>query len=116
LSWDVTLAVLFAAAVHAGWNAMIKRGSDPLFETTLIHLWVAAPALVAVLFLPLPGQTAMLCLIASCMVHCVYYHGLAGAYRSGDLSFAYPIMRGSAPLLTALCGGPILDERPVPVA
>lgn len=116
LSWDVTLAVLFAAAVHAGWNAMIKRGSDPLFETTLVHAWVAAPALVAVLFLPLPGQTATLCLIASSAVHCVYYHGLAGAYRSGDLSFAYPIMRGSAPMLTALCGGLLLDEWPAPLA
>lgn len=95
MSWDVTLAVLFAAAVHAGWNEMLKHGRDPLFETTLVHAWVAAPALVAILFLPLPGQTAAWCLVASSAVHCVYYHGLAGAYRSGDLSFAYPVMRAA---------------------
>jgi drug/metabolite transporter (DMT)-like permease len=112
LSWEVTLAVLCAAAIHAGWNAMIKRGGDPLFETTLIHAWVAAPAAVAILLLPLPGPQAALCLAGSTAVHCVYYHGLAGAYRSGDLSFAYPIMRGSAPLLTALCAGLLLDEWP----
>ncbi len=112
MSWEVTLAVLCAAAIHAGWNALVKRGSDPLFETTLIHAWVAAPALIAVAVLPLPGPTAALCLAASTAIHCVYYHGLAGAYRSGDLSFAYPIMRGSAPMLTAVLGGLLLGEWP----
>jgi len=112
LTWDVTAAVLFAAAVHAGWNAMIKRGRDPLFETTLVHGWVALPALLLLPFVPLPGPTATLCLLASTAVHCVYYHALAGAYRSGDLSFAYPVMRGSAPLVTALLSGPLLDEWP----
>jgi drug/metabolite transporter (DMT)-like permease len=114
VSWDVTIAVLLAAAVHAGWNALIKRGRDPLFETTLIHAWVALPALAAVALLPLPGPTAALCLAASSAVHCVYYHALAAAYRNGDLSFAYPIMRGSAPMFTALLAVALLGERPAP--
>jgi drug/metabolite transporter (DMT)-like permease len=112
LSWDVTIAVLLAAAVHAGWNALIKRGRDPLFETTLVHAWVALPALGAIALLPPPGPTASLCLAASCAVHCVYYHALAAAYRSGDLSFAYPIMRGAAPMFTALLAVALLGERP----
>ena len=115
MSWDVTIAVLLAAAVHAGWNALIKRGGDPLFETTLIHAWVALPALVAVALLPLPGPTATACLAASTAVHCVYYHALAAAYRSGDLSFAYPIMRGSAPMFTALLAAALLHERPAAI-
>lgn len=115
MSWDVTIAVLLAAAVHAGWNALIKRGSDPLFETTLIHAWVALPALVAVALLPLPGPTATACLAASTTVHCVYYHALAAAYRNGDLSFAYPIMRGSAPMFTALLAAALLHERPAAI-
>ena len=115
MSWDVTLAVLLAAMIHAGWNARVKRGGDPLYETTLIHTWVALPALVAVALLPLPGPQAALCLAASTTVHCVYYHALAGAYRSGDLSFAYPIMRGSAPMITALLGVVMLDERLAPL-
>ena len=112
MSWDVTLAVLLAAAVHAGWNALIKRGRDPLFETTLVHAWVALPALGAIALLPPPGPTAMLCLAASTAVHCVYYHALAAAYREGDLSFAYPIMRGSAPMFTALLAAGLLGEVP----
>ncbi len=116
MSWDVTLAVLLAAAVHAGWNALVKHGRDPLLETTLIHAWVALPALAAVMLLPWPGTTAAFCLAASTLVHCVYYHALAGAYRNADLSFAYPVMRGSAPMFTALLGVVVLGERPAALA
>lgn len=111
MSWEVTLAVLFAAAVHAGWNALVKHGRDPLLETTLIHAWLALPAWVVLMLGPCPGPTAMLCLAASTAVHCVYCHALAGAHRSSDPSFAYPIMRGSAPMFTALLGVVVLGER-----
>jgi hypothetical protein len=33
----VFAAVLFAAACHAGWNALIKVGLDPLSTTILIR-------------------------------------------------------------------------------
>ena len=51
----VFLAVLFAAACHAGWNALIKVGLDPLSTTTLIAIGAAA---VSVVFLPLTGMPA----------------------------------------------------------
>lgn len=112
VSWDVTLAVLLAGVMHAGWNAAIKRGRDPLLETAVVHVWVALPALVALPWLSLPGPTASLCLVGSVTIHCIYYNTLAAAYRNGDLSFAYPILRGSAPLLTAIASGLVLSEWP----
>ena len=114
MSHEVALAVLLAAAVHAAWNASIKRGRDPLLETTMVHAWVAAPAAFAVFLLPWPGPTAAACLAASTAIHCVYYHALAAAYRHGDLSFAYPVMRGSAPLFTALLGVALFGEHLAP--
>ena len=39
---------------------------------------------------------------------------LAHAYRTGDLSFAYPLMRGTAPLLATLLGVVFLREWPTP--
>ncbi len=33
-----SLAVLFAALCHAGWNAAVKRGLDPLATTILISI------------------------------------------------------------------------------
>src|ERR1043166_5214310 len=38
----VFAAVLFAAAAHAGWNATIKRGLDPLVTTVLIAVGAGA--------------------------------------------------------------------------
>lgn len=73
---------------------------------------MALPALSAVALLPLAGPVAALCLAASTCVHCVYHHALAAACRGGDLSFAYPIMRGTAPMFTALLGLVLLGERP----
>ena len=42
----VFLAVLFAALCHAGWNALIKVGLDPLSTTTLIAIGSGVVALV----------------------------------------------------------------------
>lgn len=117
LGWDVTVAVLCAAVAHAGWNALIKRGRDPLLETTLMHGSVALPAFLVIVVtgMPCPDGTARLCLLASALVHCVYFHALAAAYRHADLSFAYPVMRGTAPLLTALAAGIFMQEWPQPL-
>jgi drug/metabolite transporter (DMT)-like permease len=113
---DVFAAVLLAAAVHAGWNALVKHGRDPLLETTLIHAWVALPVLPLLAWTPVPGPVPALCLAASVVVHCLYLLALSAAYEHGDLSLAYPVMRGSAPMLTALVAGPLLGERLAPLA
>jgi drug/metabolite transporter (DMT)-like permease len=98
----VFLAVLSAALCHAGWNALIKVGLDPLSTTTLI---VTGSALVSLVFLPITGMPAAASapwLIASMIVHVLYFAALAEAYRTGDLGQVYPIARGSAPLMTAV--------------
>ena len=46
------------------------------------------------------------------MIHVAYFSTLVAAYRRGDLSHAYPLMRGTAPLLVALFGVALLDEHP----
>ena len=51
-------------------------------------------------------------MFASSVIHFAYYITLAHAYRTGDLSFAYPLMRGIAPLLVALLGAIVLGELP----
>ena len=50
--------------------------------------------------------------VASVVIHFGYYLTLAQAYRTGDLSFAYPLMRGTAPLLVTLLGIMFLRELP----
>jgi drug/metabolite transporter (DMT)-like permease len=97
----VFLAVLFAAACHAGWNALIKIGLDPLSTTTLISLGSGAVALVFLPFVGLPAVAAWPWIAASVIIHLFYFGALIEAYRTGDLGQVYPIARGSAPLMTA---------------
>ena len=97
----VFLAVLFAAACHAGWNASIKRTLYLLATTALIALGAGAVALVFVPFVGIPALASWPWLVASIAIHLFYFAGLIESYRAGDLGQVYPIARGSAPLMTA---------------
>lgn len=98
----VFLAVLFAALCHAGWNALIKVGLDPLSTTTLISIGSGVVALAALPFAGMPAAASWPWIAASTVIHLFYFAALVEAYRTGDLGQVYPIARGSAPLLTAL--------------
>jgi len=106
------LAVLLGAAFHASWNALVKSGSDPFLDTVLVTTCIAALMAVLLLFLPLPRQDSWLCMIASVVIHVAYYAFLVLAYRGGDLSLVYPIMRGTAPAFTAVLAAALLNEWP----
>src|SRR6267142_4207441 len=107
----VFAAVLFAAAAHAGWNAAIKRGLDPLVTTVLIAIGAGVVALPLLPLVGLPSAAAWPWVIASVLIHLGYFVGLIEAYRTGDMSQVYPIARGSAPLLTATISTTWLGER-----
>lgn len=107
----VFTAVLFAAACHAGWNALIKKGLDPLSTTTLISLGSGAVALALLPFVGLPAAAAWPWLIASVVIHLFYFAALIESYRTGDLGQVYPIARGSAPLMTAGATTAFIGEK-----
>ena len=107
----VFLAVLFAAACHAGWNALIKVGLDPLSTTTLISIGSGLVALILLPFVGLPAWGAWPWLAASVAIHLIYFASLIESYRTGDLGQVYPIARGSAPLMTAAATTVIVGER-----
>ena len=107
----VFLAVLFAAACHAGWNALIKVGLDPLSTTTLISLGAGLVALALVPLVGVPAWAAWPWLIASVIVHLCYFASLIESYRTGDLGQVYPIARGSAPLMTAAATTVFIGEK-----
>jgi len=102
LTLGVTFAVLAAALMHAAWNALVKSGRDPLLDTALVALFGSGLAVALLAIVPAPAPASWPFIATSVLVHIGYYIALAGAYRAGDLSHGYPIMRGAAPLLTAL--------------
>jgi drug/metabolite transporter (DMT)-like permease len=115
----VIAAVLGAALLHATWNALVKgrnpKGggaqADPLLSTVLV---VGGGALASALLLPFmaaPAPASWPFIAASSLTQTLYYLLLIEAYRSGDMSHAYPLMRGTAPLLVAIFNGLLLGER-----
>ncbi|CAN5735609.1 DMT family transporter [soil metagenome] len=112
LTWPIVLVVLFAAILHASWNALIKSGKDKALDTALVHFlgaWVALPVL---LWVGPPPAAAWPYIFMSLVIHIGYYIALVGAYQHGDLGLTYPIMRGFAPLLVALASGSLIGEAP----
>jgi drug/metabolite transporter (DMT)-like permease len=116
LTLGVTLAVLGAALLHASWNAIIKSGRDPVLDTALVALGGTVLALPLLLLFAPPEPASWPYIAASVSIHIGYYATLAGAYRTGDLSHGYPIMRGTAPLLVAAAGWLCFGEALSPAA
>lgn len=116
LSLGVTLAVLAAGVLHAGWNALLKSapGGDPMLDTAGVVAASCVWALLLIPFVPVPHPSAWKFAAISTTIHFAYYITLAQAYRTGDLSFAYPLMRGTAPLLVTVLGIVLLHEWPTP--
>jgi len=110
VSFGVLFAVLFAALLHAAWNAFIKSGDNKLAETVILVTGAGAVAGAVLPFVPAPAEASRPFIAASVAVHCLYFYLVAVAYRAGDLSFAYPVMRGSAPLFTAVFTTGVLAE------
>lgn len=108
----VFLAVLVAAACHAGWNTLLKLDLEPLTATVLMVCASGALSLPIALYLGLPASASWPYLAASVAIHVGYFLSLASAYKSGDMGQVYPIARGAAPLMTAVLATVILGESP----
>jgi drug/metabolite transporter (DMT)-like permease len=103
-------AVLLGAGLHATWNVGIRAGADRRRETALLLGGAAAIAALALPFLPGAAAGAVPFLIASVLLHVLYFALVAEAYARGGVSLAYPLMRGTAPMLATLIAWGALGE------
>src|SRR5439155_21209290 len=69
---------------------------------------VVAPALGP--FVGLPAAPAWPCVMASVLIHLVYFAALIESYRAGDMGQVYPLARGAAPLMTAALSPLVVGE------
>ncbi len=97
------LLVILSAVMHAGWNLLSKR-HDPSPSFFLVACLSGALLLSPFVWLyggvVVPDMTARIWafLLAAGFFLALYYVSLAGAYRAGDMSVAYPMAR-SAPIV-----------------
>jgi drug/metabolite transporter (DMT)-like permease len=110
LSTLVLAAVLFGALLHASWNAVVKAQYDHSLAALVVAVFAGCFGFPLMLALPAPPPAAWPYLAASSLIHIGYFVLVGFAYRSADLGVAYPLTRGSAPLLTALLAFLFLSE------
>lgn len=111
MTLTVTLLVLLAALLHAGWNALVRINADPLIAMTLITMGAGFAALLALPFVPVPAAAAWPWLAVTLVVHTLYKLCLLRAYAHGEFGHVYPLARGGAPLLVLGISVLVVGER-----
>ncbi|MGW4202230.1 EamA family transporter [Streptomyces sp. NPDC004726] len=104
-------AVLLAAVIHAGWNAIAHTIRDRLSAFTLIAGGGAVIGVVLACFSPVPEAGAWPYLIASALIHIGYQWLLMTSFSLGDFGQMYPIARGTAPLVVTVVAALFIGEE-----
>jgi drug/metabolite transporter (DMT)-like permease len=108
--------VVLAGLIHASWNIAAKKaGGDVRFAafTGLVTMVAWAPVGLWLGFDQVPGWGLLewSLVVASAIVHTLYFISLLRGYRKADLTVVYPLARGSGPLLSSLVAIVFLGEQ-----
>lgn len=110
MPFSVFIAVLGAAFLHAGWNALVKLGTSKLTSMLILTIVQGGMGLAIAATRAMPTGEVWWWLVASGVLHASYKLFLAFAYEHGDLSRVYPIARGAAPLMVLMVAGVFLSD------
>lgn len=106
----VFAVVMSAALLHASWNAIVKSAPDKLLTTIMVTSAAAGMSAALIPFLTAPAPSSIPYAVASTLLQIVYFLLLARTYHVADMSQAYPLMRGTAPLIVAMVSAFQMDD------
>ena len=101
--------IIFAAVLHASWNAIVKGGKDKLLQMTAVMSGHIPFAVITLFFVPPLDFACWPNLIIGAIFHFGYQVYLVEGYKKGDLSQVYPIARASAPIVATFISFIFLD-------
>jgi len=113
------ILVLLSAVAHSSWNLMLKRAGDPeVFAWCLLVVAsvLLTPVGLALLWYNSVGLSGLWFLLATIVLHVLYFNLLARGYAQGDLSLVYPVARGMGPMLVPVLAVIFLNETIAPLA
>ena len=105
------LLILIAALSHAICHSILKKNKNPLGilgVTSIFEIIIFTPFVLSV---PFPTNCIWILIIISALLHGLYRLLVVYSYKYGDLSFVYPIARGSSSLLLALISVIYLSDK-----
>jgi len=111
LSTYLIAIVLAAALMHAGWNTIAKLNAARAGDAVIVGIMAAWPGVLVLPWAGVPDKAAWWQLTASVVIHFFYFRALARAYAGGELSVAYPLMRGVPPLVVAMFAATVFGEE-----
>lgn len=103
--------VLCAGVLHATWNAIASVIEDKRVAFGLIGLTEAVGAAIVLPLTGMPRSAALAYVAGSALIHVAYTYALLHSYRLGDFGRAYPLARGTSPLLVAVGAWFLADEH-----
>ncbi|MFQ5830241.1 MAG: SMR family transporter [Candidatus Methylomirabilia bacterium] len=110
--------VIGAAVLHSTWNALAKQGHDQLVflwsSVTLATLLLAPFGVRGLRVEGLPA-TALPFVVATILLHALYFYALGRSYRSGEFSLVYPVARGLGVALVPILALLLFGERLSPL-
>ena len=98
----VFFAVIFAAVLHAVWNAMVKNEKDKYLGASALVFGQVPASIIIIFFVPASTAESIPYIFLSGILHTGYLWFLLSAYRFGDYTKVYPIARGSAPIFVSI--------------
>ena len=105
------LLLLIAALSHAICHSILKYNKNPLGIlgiTSIFEIIIFTPLVLSV---PFPTPYIWILIISSALLHGFYRLLVIFSYNYGDLSFIYPIARGSSSLLLAVISLIYLNDK-----
>lgn len=93
--------IIFSAIIHAVYNALIKAAKDKLVARMLMAVASSLFMVPVAFFVPLPSSELFVLLAGTAFVHFAYQMAQIKSLQYADFTLAYPISRGTAPLLIA---------------
>jgi drug/metabolite transporter (DMT)-like permease len=108
--------VLASAALHAGWNALVAGASDTHATAAVAMLTGAAVFAVPAALTWRVDPEAWPFIGASAALELAYFALLAATYSRAAYSFAYPVARGSAPVIVLAVSTVALGAELSPLA
>ena len=106
--------VLVAAILHASWNFLAKKSRNKM-AFIWWFLLIASIAYLPMFIFFWPRFTSTpagwACIVATGLLHALYFWFMGGAYERGDLSLVYPLSRGTGPLLVPILAVTFLQEQ-----
>jgi|TARA_B110000116_G_C16784697_1_gene560245 uncharacterized membrane protein len=107
MSISIIITVLISTFIHALWNFFIKKSKFPYENLQLLALFSGLLSIpFGLYFIIFEGfsKLGFFLSLTSGFIHIFYFYFLGKAYQNGDLSYVYPVSRGTAVALVPIVG------------